>query len=180
MKLSKCVAMVLLGAFVLVAFSQVGWAEEHKGEKKSEHKGRMGGWTPEMMLKRLDLTEEQKEQVKAILKQRQEDIQGVRKDSELSKEDKMAKAKEIVQSSQQKIEEILTAEQKEKYAAMKEKMLAHKKKGQPRKRWHKKGEKGESEECGTTCPISSASSEEICDPKSKKSAKDSKGRCEKK
>ena len=68
----------------------------------------------------LNLSDDQKAQIKPILQGEVDELRGVKNDASLSPEQKQAKAKQIHEASKSKIGEILTPEQKSKWAAMKQ------------------------------------------------------------
>ncbi len=85
--------------------------------------GGMRGRGPnlEQLTKALELTDDQKPKVKAVLDETTEKIGEVRKDpgfADLSREDKMAKMKPIRDAMTAKMKAILTAEQFAKYEKM--------------------------------------------------------------
>jgi len=78
--------------------------------------------TPDERLKQLSevlsLTKDQEAKIKPILEDEAKKMQAVRADTALSQEDRRAKMREIREESSKKIQEVLTPEQKEKYAKM--------------------------------------------------------------
>jgi protein CpxP len=74
------------------------------------------------MTKRYKLTADQQSQIKPILQDEQQQMQSMRSDTTSSREDKMAKMKSTHEASSQKIEAVLTDEQKQKYEADEQKM----------------------------------------------------------
>ncbi len=72
----------------------------------------------EMMSKQLNLTDEQKPKVQAILEDRQKQMQALRADSSLAPADRRPKMMAIMQSSDEKIKALLTDEQKTKFDTM--------------------------------------------------------------
>lgn len=68
----------------------------------------------------LNLSDDQRAKLKPILQGEVDELRGVKNDASLSPEQKQAKAKQIHEASKAKIGEILTPEQKDKWAAMKE------------------------------------------------------------
>ena len=64
---------------------------------------------------RLDLTDEQKEKLKPIFQEQFAKLRELRQNDTLSREDKLAKVKELREDINKKVEPILTAEQKEKW-----------------------------------------------------------------
>lgn len=74
------------------------------------------------MTKRYKLTADQQSQIKPILQDEQQQMQSMRSDTTASREDKRAKMMSMHQASQQKIEAVLTDEQKQKFEADQQKM----------------------------------------------------------
>jgi periplasmic protein CpxP/Spy len=87
------------------------------------------------MTKRYKLTTDQQSQIKPILQDEQQQMQSLRGDTSTSREDKMAKAKGIHDASTQKIEAVLTDQQKQKFEADQQKM-------QERRAQHMQGGQG--------------------------------------
>jgi len=69
---------------------------------------------------KLNLTDEQKTAVKAILAGEANDIKAVHQDGSLSDEQKQAKTREIREAGREKIKALLTPEQQEKFAEIRE------------------------------------------------------------
>jgi protein CpxP len=74
------------------------------------------------MTKRYKLTADQQSQIKPILQDEQQQMQSMRSDTTSSREDKRAKMQSMHQASTQKIEAVLTDEQKQKFEADQQKM----------------------------------------------------------
>ena len=68
----------------------------------------------------LNLTDDQKAQLKPMLQSEVQELQAVKNDTSLSPDQKEAKAKAIHQSFKSQISNVLTPEQQKKWAAMKE------------------------------------------------------------
>ncbi len=66
------------------------------------------------MTENLNLSDEQREKIRPILLDQAQQIRALRKDTSLSPEDRRAKARALHQETRQKIDQILTPEQKEK------------------------------------------------------------------
>ena len=81
------------------------------------------------MTKRYKLTADQQSQIKPILDAQQQSMMQMHSDTSMSREDKMAKMQSMRQDSTQKIEAILTPEQKTKFdkdqAKMQERRAEH-------------------------------------------------------
>ena len=76
----------------------------------------------ELLGKKLDLTEDQKAKITPIIAGRQQQTQALRADTSMRQRKKMRKLKSIFKDSDKKIEAILTKEQKQQYAQIKEQM----------------------------------------------------------
>jgi protein CpxP len=73
----------------------------------------MGGRGPnfDMIAQRLNLTEDQKPKVKAILDEQRQKMRELRQNQDLSREDRMAKMKSIREDTDTKLKAVLTPEQ---------------------------------------------------------------------
>jgi hypothetical protein len=69
------------------------------------------------MTKRYNLSSDQQSQIKPILANQQQQMQALRQDSTLSRQDKMAKVKSIREDSSSKIQAVLNDTQKQKFVA---------------------------------------------------------------
>jgi Spy/CpxP family protein refolding chaperone len=69
------------------------------------------------MTKRYNLTADQQSQIKPLLQDEQQQMQSLRSDTSTPREDRRAKMQSIHQASTQKIEAVLTDEQKQQYEA---------------------------------------------------------------
>jgi len=76
----------------------------------------------DMLAAKLDLTEDQKTQIKPIITDRQQKLRGLREDTSSRPMQRMRKAKKIMEDSDKKIEPILNDQQKQQYAQIKEQM----------------------------------------------------------
>jgi Spy/CpxP family protein refolding chaperone len=90
------------------------------------HRGGRGMMDPDkrlaQMTKRYNLTADQQSQIKPILADEQTQMQSMRADTTSSREDKRSKMMSMHQASTQKIEAVLTDEQKQKFEADQQKM----------------------------------------------------------
>jgi len=91
------------------------------GPQGGERRGRMG-MSPEEQLERLsktlNLTDDQKGQIKPILAERHEKMGKLHADESLSQEDRIAKMREIFEESNKKIRDLLNDDQKKKFDEM--------------------------------------------------------------
>jgi protein CpxP len=96
-------------------------APEASAPQQGGGHGQWGGHqTPDeqvaRMTKRYNLSSDQQAQIKPILANQQQQMQALRQDSSLSREDKMAKMKSIHEDSSSKIQALLNDSQKQKFA----------------------------------------------------------------
>ena len=70
------------------------------------------------MTQQLNLSEDQQQKIKPILENESTQMSGLRADTSLSQEDRMAKMKQIRESTGSQINPILNADQQKKYAEM--------------------------------------------------------------
>lgn len=73
-----------------------------------------------ILAKRLNLSDDQKQKLQAIFTDSQQQMQSIRQDSSLSRQDKMEKMKTLRSQTDDKINGILNDDQKQKYAQMRE------------------------------------------------------------
>jgi len=76
----------------------------------------------DMLAARLNLTEDQKTQIKPIIADRQQKLRDLRQDTSSRPMQRMRKAKKILEDSDKKIEPILNDQQKQQYAQIEEQM----------------------------------------------------------
>ena len=77
------------------------------------------------MTKRYKLTADQQGQIKPILQDEQQQMQSMRSDTSMSRDDKRSKMMSLHETSNQKIEAVLTDDQKQKFEADQQKMQQH-------------------------------------------------------
>jgi protein CpxP len=89
------------------------------GAPENSHRGRREQMSPDQQLDRLskalNLTDDQKQQIRPILQDRQEKMQAIRSDTSLSREDKMSKMRSTFEETNTKIRAALNDEQKQKF-----------------------------------------------------------------
>jgi hypothetical protein len=78
-----------------------------------------------MLAKELKLTDDQKSKLLPILTDQQQQMQSLRQDTSMSREDRMAKMRSIHEQTNAKVNGILNDDQKQKYAEMQQKMREH-------------------------------------------------------
>ncbi|MBI3875986.1 MAG: hypothetical protein HY300_08515 [Verrucomicrobia bacterium] len=106
----------------LVAFAPAAFSQEKKDEPKAPERGKAApGDRLKELAEQLNLTDEQKEKLKPIVQEEVEKLKALREDATLSRQDKVAKFREIQEGAQAKIKAILTPEQQEKMDKLREK-----------------------------------------------------------
>jgi Spy/CpxP family protein refolding chaperone len=134
MKRQLC-SLVLTGLLATgVMLAQEPGSAPEQGAPQAEGGGMGGhhggqGMDPDQrlahMTKRYKLTADQQSQIKPILQDEQQQMEGMRSDTSTSRDDKRAKMQSMHQASTQKIEAVLTDEQKQKFEADQQKMQEH-------------------------------------------------------
>jgi Spy/CpxP family protein refolding chaperone len=81
--------------------------------------------TLDRMTKRYNLTSDQQNQIRPILQDQQQQMQSLRADTSMSRGDRVAKMRSMHQESAQKIEAVLTDDQRKKFDADQKKMDEH-------------------------------------------------------
>jgi len=114
-RLSSVSALVLSGLLACTSFavaqsSTDSSATPRRGGKRVEIRDRL-----QQVSKELNLTDDQKEKLKPILRAEAQKIQRLRQDSSLSQQEKRKKIQEMRQEVVAKVKPILTAEQWEKW-----------------------------------------------------------------
>jgi len=108
-------------AFCLVAVPVLAQDSAPTGHAQGQH------MDPQEQLqklsKRLQLTADQQSKIGAILQDRQQQAQSIRGDSSLKPADKHAKLKSLMENSQNSISAVLTDQQRQRWADMREKMM---------------------------------------------------------
>lgn len=101
-------------------------AQGGQAEGQGHRMGRGGFMSPERQLQRLNenlnLTDDQKSQIKPILEDRQKAMEQLHNDSSMSEDDKRAKMHSLMEDSNTKIRAVLNDDQKQKFDKMQERM----------------------------------------------------------
>ena len=141
MKQQLC-SIALSGLLAIGMSAAVASAQDNSMQQGSMQQGSMqgqggmghhGGMDPDAQLahmtKRYNLTSDQQSQIKPILADSHQQMMQMHSDSSMSRDDKMAKMKSMREDSMQKIEAVLTPEQKTKFekdqAKMQERRAEH-------------------------------------------------------
>ncbi len=83
------------------------------------------------LTKKLNLSDDQQAKLKPILEDQRKQMDGIRNDSSLSREDRFSKMQEIRQSSDTQIKSVLNDDQQKNFDKMREEQANR------MKRWHK-------------------------------------------
>jgi len=111
-----------LGAF---AFQSGSGQEANQGHGQGQGQGRGMPSVEDhvkLLTEKLDLTADQQAKAKTILEDQRQQMDAIRKDDSLSREDKMSKMRALRQASQAKLREILTDDQKKKLDQLEQEM----------------------------------------------------------
>jgi len=114
---SYIVSIVLVAASLAVSAPAGGAADKPAVNPEAATPDRRAGIQARLkqLSAQLNLTDEQKEKLKPIFQEQFGKVRELRQNTALSREDKLAKLKELREDTNKKIEPILTAEQKEKW-----------------------------------------------------------------
>lgn len=120
-------SLVFSIAVVAGAVAVAAQAPEQQGENDNSarpaHRRADPERTVQMLGKRLNLTGDQKAKLLPILTDQQQQMRGVFSDSSLSNSERRDKMKALRQDTESKIDGILTDEQKQKYAQLKQERM---------------------------------------------------------
>ncbi len=83
------------------------------------HHGRRGAHMRQMMISKLNLTQQQQDQLKPIFQKQREQAQAIRQDSSLTADQKKQKFDALRQDTQTQVNAVLTPEQQQQWAQMK-------------------------------------------------------------
>jgi len=118
----KVLILLTTLSMVLAVAGVSAWAQ--MGPEGSPAGGQMGHgqMSPDqrlqMLTKQLNLTSDQQEKIKPILENESQQMQTLRQDSSLSREDRMSKMQQIRQSTHAQIRSNLTSDQQQKFDEM--------------------------------------------------------------
>jgi Spy/CpxP family protein refolding chaperone len=115
--MTKKISALVLGLALLVALSGVRVLAQSSvdPETRAKVQERLQSISAE-----LNLTDDQKEQLKPILQSEFQQLQSVKNDASLTPDQKQAKAKEIHQAAKSQMAPVLTPDQQKKLADMKD------------------------------------------------------------
>jgi Spy/CpxP family protein refolding chaperone len=108
---TKSVAALALGALTVLGAPTFAQTQSPKVHNQSGAKARGGRGGANALVNRLNLTKEQKQQIRPILKASREQTRTIRQDTTLSNEQKRQSLETVRQSTQQQIAKFLTADQ---------------------------------------------------------------------
>jgi Spy/CpxP family protein refolding chaperone len=111
-------AVVFGGATAFAQTGEGGGMGQGGGQGHGQHGPMSADQRLQMMTQQLNLTTDQQAQIKPILENESQQMQALRQDSSLSQDDRMAKMKQIRETSGSQIKPILTADQQAKWQEM--------------------------------------------------------------
>ncbi len=119
MKYLRIVSLVVLCAAVVFSLAAVAQDQGAPGGQPQARRGPMSAQDRlDMMSKELNLTDDQKAKIKPILDNEQKQVQDLRADTSLSREDMMTKRRDIMKKTNDDIKAVLNDDQKKKFDEM--------------------------------------------------------------
>jgi Spy/CpxP family protein refolding chaperone len=123
MRMTTMVAgMLIVTGIMAVQADQTSDKEQGKGDRHGRGSDR--GQNIERMMEQLNLTQEQKDQLKPLFEQFRKDVKSIRDNASLEPAARQAKFQELRKAHQEKVDAILTAEQKDKLNKLREEVRA--------------------------------------------------------
>ena len=121
----KRVILALTLPAMLALCSTAALAQDQQSGQE-QRQGGHGHFDPQkrvdMLAKRLNLSDDQKQKLLPIFTDEQQQMQSIRQDSSLSREDRMQKVQTLRQQTNDKVNGILNDDQKQKYAQIQQEM----------------------------------------------------------
>jgi periplasmic protein CpxP/Spy len=132
----KSMFVLALGAMLALGATSVTRAQDNPQPQSGQGQwGHGRGMNPDRQLVRLtrelNLTDDQQSQIKPLLVDRAQRMQALFQDQSLSQDDRRAQSKAIRDDADAKILAVLNDDQKQKYAAMQQRMHRRGGEGQP-------------------------------------------------
>jgi len=122
-----CFALLLFSAWPLATHAQDTGAQQPNpqsqtkmGKHQDQHPSRL-----EWLSKELSLTDDQKAKVKPILDDEEKQFKAMREDTSLSQDQRHDKMKQIHDTANAQINDLLTPDQQKKFAQLKERRKGH-------------------------------------------------------
>lgn len=120
-----CSMFGLSAAFAAPIAQDQSEAQPQNQEQGRHHRTMDPNKRVQFLAKKLNLTQDQQNQILPILTNEQQQMQSLRSDTSLSREDRFAKMRSIREDSRTKIEGVLTADQKQAFEKMQQQGRAH-------------------------------------------------------
>ena len=128
---APCFAVLLFLGYSLAARAQDSGTQQSNPQAQGQmHHGQRGGRL-ECLSKELNLTDDQKGKVKPILEDETKQSRAAREDTSLSEDQKHDKMKQIHETANSKINDILTPDQQKKFAKLNEQRKEHQEGNKP-------------------------------------------------
>ena len=125
----KWMLKIAASGLLVLGIALCGVQANAQAGPSGEHRGRGHQMSPDEELQRLDkalkLTDDQKNQIKPIIEDRQKKMESVHSDTSLSPEDRRGKFRSIMEESNGKIRDVLNEDQKKKFDEMHQHMRGH-------------------------------------------------------
>jgi Spy/CpxP family protein refolding chaperone len=126
MKLNRSFRTAGIAGIVLVFAAAVVWAQENEAPPPADHHGRGRMMSPEdrtnHLAKALNLSDDQKGKVLSIFQDEQKQMEALRSDNSLSREDRWSKMKQIHENTVSQIKGTLNEDQAKKFDEMQQRM----------------------------------------------------------
>jgi periplasmic protein CpxP/Spy len=125
---APCFAMLLFfGCSLATRAQDTGTQQSNPQAQSGMHHGSRLEW----LSKQLNLTDDQKAKVKPILEDEAKQMKAAREDTSLSQDQKRDKMKQIHETANSQINDILTPDQQKKFAQLKEQQKTHREGNKP-------------------------------------------------
>lgn len=122
--MKKSLMVLTLSAALAGGITLMAQAQDQQAPQQGEQGHGRRQFDPQqrvnILAKRLNLNDDQKGKITTIFTDMQQQMQSIRGDSSLSREDRMAKMKTLREQTDEKVNGVLNDDQKQKYAAMKQ------------------------------------------------------------
>jgi periplasmic protein CpxP/Spy len=126
-----CFAVVLfLGCSLAARAQKTETPQSNPPAQSGMHQGQHGSRL-EWLSKQLNLTDDQKAKLKTILEDEGKQMRDVRQDTSLSQDQRQDKMKQIHETTNSQINDILTPDQQKKFADLKEQQKTHQQGNKP-------------------------------------------------
>lgn len=125
MKRNKLGILAAIALGGLMVCGPIARAQDNNSTPPSatQRPSRARGNSLEAVMKQLDLNDDQKTKVKSIMQDNMEKTKALFQDSSLSRDEKMEKRKTIMEATDAKLKDVLTADQYKKYEELRKQRM---------------------------------------------------------